>query len=190
MSIRRVLFLFGIFLATTPHQAFSQTSATGQIAGKVVDPTEAVIANVSITVKNADTAAVRTVVTNSTGGYVVPVLPPGTYNLTVTAPGFKTVTNTGVNVPAATSTTVNFMMEVGSVQQQVTVEAASEVLQTESSASGGTVNQATMVSLPLTNRNYTQILALSPGRGRAGAERGDVGPQHGQRQREWRHGLR
>jgi outer membrane receptor protein involved in Fe transport len=163
MSVRHAVYLLGIFLAITPPRAFSQTSATGQIAGKVVDPTEAVIANVSITVKNADTGAVRTVVTNTTGGYVVPVLPPGTYNLTVTAPGFKTITNTGVNVPAATSTTVNFMMEVGSVQQQVTVEAASEVLQTESSASGGTVNQATMVSLPLTNRNYTQILALSPG---------------------------
>jgi len=45
----------------------------------------------------------------------------------------------------------------------VTVEAAAEVLQTETSANGGTVNEATMVGLPLTNRNYTQILALSPG---------------------------
>ena len=92
MSVRHAVYLLGIFLAIAPHQAFSQTSATGQIAGKVVDPSEAVIANVSITVKNADTGAVRTVVTSTTGGYVVPVLPPGTYNLTVTAPGFKTIT--------------------------------------------------------------------------------------------------
>ncbi|HEX4593953.1 MAG TPA: TonB-dependent receptor, partial [Bryobacteraceae bacterium] len=72
-------------------------------------------------------------------------------------------TNTGVQVQAATSTSVNFSLEVGAVQQAVTVEAAAEVLQTENASNGGTVNQTTMVGLPLTNRNYTQILALSPG---------------------------
>src|SRR5579862_3826330 len=140
-----------------------QTSATGQIVGTVVDPSQAVVASATITVKNPETGLSRTVTTNSSGSYVVALLPPGTYNLTVTASGFKTTTNTAVPVPAATSTTVNFTLEVGSLQQEVTVEAASEVLQTENSSNGGTVNQATVTALPLTNRNYTQILALSPG---------------------------
>ena len=141
----------------------AQTSASGQIVGTVVDPSQAVIASAAITVKNADTGLVRTAMTNATGSYVVPLLPPGPYTLSVTAPGFKTTNNTGVNVPAATSITVNFTLEVGSLQQEVTVEGASEVLQTENSSNGGTVNQATVTALPLTNRNYTQILALSPG---------------------------
>ncbi len=94
---------------------------------------------------------------------MVPLLPPDTYTLTVTASGFKTTTNTNVTVPAATSTTVNVTLEVGALQQQVTVEAAAEVLQTENAANGATVNQRTVSTLPLTNRNYTQILALSPG---------------------------
>jgi hypothetical protein len=154
-----VCFLLGAFLA--PLNA--QTSATGQIVGTVIDPTQAVVSGATITVKNADTDLNRTVTTNSGGSYVVPLLPPGTYNLTVTASGFKTTTNTAVSVPAATSTTINFTLEVGSFQQQVTVESAAEVLQTENSSNGGTVNQTTVLSLPLTNRNYTQILALSPG---------------------------
>src|ERR1700683_3561856 len=83
----------------------AQTSASGQIVGTVVDPSQAVIASATITVKNADTGLVRTAMTNATGSYVVPLLPPGPYTLSVTAAGFKTTNNTGVNVPAATSIT-------------------------------------------------------------------------------------
>ena len=156
-SVLAGLFTIAVF------SAWSQTADTGQIVGRVADPSDAVIAGASITVKNEETGLARTVATNASGIYTVPLLPPGGYTLTVTSAGFKTTTSTGVRVPAATTTTVNVSMEVGTVQQGVTVEAAAEVLQTETSANGGTVNEATMVGLPLTNRNYTQILALSPG---------------------------
>ncbi len=66
-------------------------------------------------------------------------------------------------VHAATSTTVNLQLSVGTAEQRVTVEAAGEMLQTESGALGETTDQTTVTALPLTNRNYTEILQLNPG---------------------------
>jgi len=146
-----------------PLFGWSQTAATGQIVGTVADSSGAIIGGSSITVKSVDTAAVRNVSSNEFGVYTVPLLPPGKYSVTVTASGFKTTTHSETIVPAATSTTVNLTLEVGDITQEVTVTAAAEVLQTENAASGGTVNEVTVVALPLTNRNYTQILGLSPG---------------------------
>lgn len=142
---------------------WTQTAATGQIVGTVADSTGAVIGGATVTVKSAETNFVRAVTTNEYGIYTVPLLPPGTYSVSVTTPGFKTTTSQNTSVPAATSTTINITLEVGGVEQEVTVMAAAEVLQTENAASGGTVNELTVVALPLTNRNYTQILGLSPG---------------------------
>ncbi len=144
-------------------EARAQTAATGQIAGTVSDPSGAVIGGATVTVKSTDTGFVRTVATNDSGSYVVPLLPPGRYAVTVTEPGFKTTTSTNTVVPAATSTTINLTLEIGDISQEVEVTAAAEVLQTENASSGGTVNEMTVVALPLTNRNYTQILGLSPG---------------------------
>lgn len=153
--------LLSILVAASP--VWSQTAATGQVVGTIADSSGAVVGGASVTVKNADTGFLRTVTSNEFGIYTVPLLPPGKYSVTVTAPGFKTTTNTDAVVPAATSTTVNLTIEVGDIAQEVTVTSVAEVLQTENAASGGTVNEETVVALPLTNRNYTQILGLSPG---------------------------
>jgi hypothetical protein len=146
-----------------PLPIWGQTAATGQIVGIVSDPSGAVIGGATVTVKSADTGITRSVTSNETGSYTVPLLPPGKYSVTVSEPGFKTTTSTDTAVPAATSTTVNLTLEVGDITQEVMVEAAAEVLQTENASSGGTVNEVTVAALPLTNRNYTQILGLSPG---------------------------
>ncbi len=54
-------------------------------------------------------------------------------------------------------------LEVGAQSEQVTVEAAAETLQTQSSTLGTTVDSKAVVELPLSNRNYTQIVGLSAG---------------------------
>ena len=77
--------------------------------------------------------------------------------------GFATGTASGVTVPAATSTTVNLHLSLGTTEQKITVQAASEMLQTENAANGETTDQVKVTGLPLTNRNYTEILQLNPG---------------------------
>ena len=160
-KVRIALLLLVVLTETS--QLSAQTAATGQIVGTITDSSGAAVGGASVTVRSADTGSVRTVTSNEFGIYTVPLLPPGRYSVSVTAPGFKTTTGSNTAVPAATSTTVNLVLEIGDVVQEVSVTAAPEVLQTENVASGGTVNESTVVSLPLTNRNYTQILGLSPG---------------------------
>jgi hypothetical protein len=141
----------------------AQDATTGQIVGDIEDQTGAVIPNAQIGVKSIENGQVRKVSANAAGHYVAPLLPPGTYILSVSVTGFAPMSKGPIKVPAGTSTTVNLQLVVGSSQQEVTVNAEGELLQTENAANGATADHATVTALPLTNRNFTQILQLSPG---------------------------
>ncbi len=141
----------------------AQTAETGEIAGTVSDPSKAVVPQAKVTVTNGGTGFSREVLTNPSGGYSATLLPPGNYQVTVEAAGFKTTNDQNAVVQVATTTTLNFVLEIGQSTQQVTVEANAEVLQTQESTNGDTTTGKTVIGLPLTNRNYTQILGLNPG---------------------------
>lgn len=157
-----VLLLLSLSFVLQP-AASAQTAATGQIVGTVTDPSKAAVTDAAVTVKNKSTGLERTARTGSEGEYVVPLLPPGNYTVTVAASGFKTQTSSDIIVEVATTATVNVRLQLGESTQTITVEAASEVLQTDSAANGGVVNDKTVPALPLSSRNYTQILDLQPG---------------------------
>lgn len=142
---------------------WGQDATTGQIVGNLIDPTGAMIPDALVTVKNTDNGQSLTVPANALGHYVAPLLPPGHYTVTVKAPGFAPLTKGPIIVPVGTSTTVNLQLAVGAAQQEITVQAGAEVLQTENASSGSTTDHLTLTALPLTNRNFTQILQLSPG---------------------------
>jgi len=155
-----IALLISNFAFTAAH---AQTASTGQLVGEVTDPSGAAIPSASVTVKETGTGATRTVTTDRVGHYVVALLPPGTYSRTAVGTGFATSAANNITVPAATSTTVNLQLAVGTAQQTVTVNSNSEMLQTENSALGQTTDTTTVTSLPLTSRNFTEILQLNPG---------------------------
>jgi hypothetical protein len=163
-AYRRCLFVTAAFLLIAcPVALWGQTAETGEIAGTVLDPSKAVVPRATVTVTNSGTGLAREITTNSAGSYSVTLLPPGVYLVTVAASGFKTANDQNATVQVATTTTLNFSLEIGQSTQQVTVEANAEVLQTQESTNGGTTTGTTVIGLPLTNRNYTQILGLNPG---------------------------
>jgi Carboxypeptidase regulatory-like domain/TonB-dependent Receptor Plug Domain len=141
----------------------AQNAGTGALAGTVNDATGAVISGATVTATNSSTGATRTAVTNSTGSYRIPALPPGTYSVEFSSQGFDTVKDAGVTVNVSEIETLNANLKVGNEQQTVTVEGGAVMLQTENVTLGGVVSEQEVKSLPLTNRNYTQILGLSPG---------------------------
>ena len=157
-----LLFSFTAFCYGVP-MAYGQTSSTGQLVGDITDPSGAAIPKANVTVKETATGESRTVTTDRVGHYVVPLLPPGTYSLLASAPGFASGSSNGITVPAATSTTVNLQLSVGTAEQTVTVESNAEMLQTENAALGQTTDTTTVTALPLTSRNFTEILQLNPG---------------------------
>ncbi|PYT75247.1 MAG: carboxypeptidase regulatory-like domain-containing protein [Acidobacteria bacterium] len=166
-SLSKLVVSLALFMALVQvvgvSPAAGQTAATGQIVGTITDPSKAAVASATVTVTNEATGVARTVKTTAEGDYVVPLLPPGTYSVTVEAPGFKTQTSPGILVQVASTATVNIRLQLGGSTEKVIVEASAEILQTESAANGGVVNDRTVPALPLSSRNYTQILDLSPG---------------------------
>ena len=156
-----VSFLLLTLSAGVPLHA--QTASTGQLVGDITDPSGAAIPKANLTAKETATGEVRTVTTDRMGHYVVPLLPPGIYSITASATGFATGAANNITVPAATSTTVNLQLTVGSSEQTVTVQSNAEMLQTENAALGQTTDTGTVTGLPLTSRNFTEILQLNPG---------------------------
>jgi hypothetical protein len=140
-----------------------QGPGTGAISGTVYDPGNRVVANAKVVAINEATHVSRSVTTTPEGVFRVPLLVPGGYIVTVSAPGFAASTSRSIQVTVSETTSLNVNFSLASVGQSVQVNAGAEEANLESSTIGGLVDQTAMQSLPLSNRNYTQILGLSPG---------------------------
>jgi hypothetical protein len=141
----------------------AQSAGTSALSGIVTDPSSAAIPNVTVTITSNETAQSRSTTTGSDGVYKFNLLPPGSYKIRFAASGFKTAEVGSVTLAVTESSTLDRTLEVGAQSDQVTVEASAETLQTESSTLGTTVGAATVTALPLSNRNYTQVLGMSAG---------------------------
>jgi hypothetical protein len=141
----------------------AQSAGTSGLAGTVKDPSGASIPGVTVTATQIGTGQVRTATTGSAGDYRFNLMPPGDYRVRFAANGFKTAEISSVTLSVTETPQLDRTLEVGAQNEQVTVEATAETLQTQSSTLGTTVNSAAVVELPLSNRNYTQIVGLSAG---------------------------
>ena len=143
--------------------AYSQTASTGAINGFITDSTQAVIPTAQISVTNTATGEKRSVSAGQNGGYVVPLLPPGIYQVVISAPGFENADYPALHVNVTENQTLNVALKIGAANQTVTVSSAGEQIQTESAALGRTIEQEVVTGLPLVNRNFTQVLGLTAG---------------------------
>lgn len=141
----------------------AQTASTGALSGTVTDSSGAVVAEASVKITNEMTGEARTLSTHRDGSFVAALLLPGTYRVEVGRKGFKTLVRTGVPVFVTEKQDVQFVLEVGTETQTIEVQAEGEVLKTQDSALGNVTEGQSVRDLPLVNRNYTQIIGLSPG---------------------------
>lgn len=150
-------------LLLAPGCIFAQTPGTGAIAGTVIDSTGAVLPKAKVSVFNDETRAVRSVVTSSEGAFRVSLLPPGIYSVSAENQGFAIGQMHALHVGGSETVTIELRLAVGAASETVEVNSASDLAQVESSTLGRAVDEKTIRELPLANRNYTQIVALSPG---------------------------
>jgi len=143
--------------------AVGQTSTTGAIRGTVTDPQGAVLATATVTITSQGTAAVRTASTDQGGQYTVGLLPPGIYTVTIGAPGFKTDNPGAVTVTVTETVRVDAQLVLGSQSETIQVTSLPPALQVENATLGTVVDGSVIQQLPLTNRNYTQVLTMSAG---------------------------
>jgi hypothetical protein len=143
--------------------AFAQTASTGALVGTVSDQSGGGVAGAIVRVINVATGDTSEFTSQRNGGYVAPLLLPGTYRIEASKTGFKTIVLTGIEVSVTESKTVDLVFQLGEVSERVIINAEAGLMETESATLGHVTDERLVETLPLVTRNYTQILGLSPG---------------------------
>lgn len=143
--------------------AYAQGGATSTLSGTVTDTSGAVIPGASVVVKKMDTGLTSEAVTNAEGQFTIPQLASGKYTVSVSLAGFKTATVNDVELNAGVPAGVSVKLEVGGIEEQVVVQAGSEVVKTQSSTVSTTLSSKQIQSLPLTSRSGLDFVANLPG---------------------------
>ncbi len=141
-------------------QALSQEAT---VVGTVTDPTGASVPNATITLTNVDTGVVRTLPTNSDGQYVAPDLVIGHYNVRASITGFKGAEQKNLVLNVGDRIRVDFKLQVGSVQENVTVEANAVAVQTDSGEVSNVITGQQVTQLATNGRSLYELFALAPG---------------------------
>jgi hypothetical protein len=154
---------WSLLIATSLAASLAAQAVTGTILGTVTDSTGALMPGATVTLRNTNTGLKRTVVTDAAGEYTVPSVPTGKYTLTAELPGFKTVSVPDIDLGVDQHVRINARLEVGAVEESVTVTGASPIVQTSSSELGTTVQQQQIETLPLNGRNFVNLTRTVPG---------------------------
>lgn len=158
---RVVLLFVACACAVLPARARAQT-ASGIIAGAVRDSTGAVLPGV--TVEAASPALIeklRAVSTDSQGNYRIEALRPGTYTVTFTLSGFRTFKREALELNTGVTATSNAVMELGSLEETVTVSGASSIVDVQNVRQQAVFTKEVQEALPL-GRQVAQWVAVMP----------------------------
>jgi len=166
MNHRSVALRAGIFLVSAVLLVCGSVRAQnlGTLHGSVTDPQGAAVPGATIELVDQATGSMRTIVSDESGSYTASALNPDKYTITVTQPGFKKFVAENVEVLVASSTAYDIRLEVGTVSEQITVQADSApLLNTTDATTGNPFNENQVKDLPFLARNVVDLLSLQPG---------------------------
>jgi hypothetical protein len=135
----------------------------GEITGMVTDATKAVIPGVEVVATNTGTGVSRNALSESTGLYRIPLLPPGTYTVKATMTGFKTAVRQGITLSVGQVARVDLTLEVGNISETVTVSGEASPVDTEQGRVSTLVDSKKILDMPLNGRNIYSLMTLAPG---------------------------
>src|SRR5437899_139912 len=150
----------GLVLLAGAAPALAQTFHGG-LRGAVRE-TGGVVPGASVTLVNEATNASRTAQTNHVGEYAFVNVDPGDYTLKVSMQGFKSIENKGIHIGTQQFLTLDFSLEVGNLQESITVEGATP-LETSNASEGSTLDSKTLETLPTAGRNPFFLAVTTPG---------------------------
>lgn len=143
--------------------AYTQT-ISGSIIGTVLDSSGNVIPAASVKLISERTGEERTSQTNESGDFLFPALQPGAYTVSVEQPGFKPFKKTGNMLSAAERlSTGNITLQVGAVNESITVEAQGVSVQTSSSENSALISSRQLEQVSIRGRDVVSMLRILPG---------------------------
>jgi hypothetical protein len=143
--------------------ATSAQEARGTINGKVVDANKSVLAGAIVKVTNVAMGTTFTLKTNEDGFYQAPYLLPGTYQVTAEATGFKRFVRDGIVLRVNDNIQIDVQLEVGAMDQTITVSADVPLLDTSSGSMGSVVDSRRVAELPITHGEPFKLIGLAGG---------------------------
>ncbi len=132
------------------------------IGGTVKDTSGALLGGATVTVRQLETGASRTLTTDANGRFHAPSVPVGDYIITVAHDGFATQKRTGLSLVVGQSLQVEFALGLDTVHQDVVVDATDVSVNTTSQQTSGLIDERQVKELPLNGRSYDQLLTLNP----------------------------
>src|SRR6266542_427750 len=152
-------FVVGLLIAI-PARA---QQGTGELRGRVLDAQNAVLPGVTVVAKNEASGQFREAVSGADGSFFMSALTPGSYELTAQLSGFKRYQRGAVRVEVGKTQSIDIELQVGGIEQEITVTAESPLVDTTSKQIGGTVTSQELNDIPSINRNFTTYLGTLPG---------------------------
>lgn len=136
---------------------------TADLAGHVFDPSGAAVLDAKVTVASGDTGVTRTATTNSSGDFVINLIPPGKYKITIERAGFETAVYESTELNVGDKRTLEVTLKVGSSTVTMEVSGDLPLIQTGSSEIQGNVTPVEISNLPVVDRNFAGLMTLVPG---------------------------
>jgi hypothetical protein len=137
-------------------------TTTGRLSGVVSSP-DGVLPGATVTATDNNTGKTQTVTSGEDGTFLFPQLEFGTYTVNVTVSGFKTFTANEVKIDVGRDYSLNPALEVGNVQETVTVTAGADVVTSTTAQVSNTISPQQILSLPLIERNPLNLITLQAG---------------------------
>ena len=166
-SVKRKIFAAivgaGLLICLLVCPSASAQTTRGTIFGTVTDASGAMVSDAQVTITSVATGETRTTTTNSEGGYVVPALLPGKYNVSAGKEHFENASVGPVAVEVDARQEVNVKLSVAGTQTQLTVTSAAPIVESGNSTVGQVIDEKTIVDMPLNGRNFLQLVTLSAG---------------------------
>ena len=155
------LFLGVLTLSVCPPPALAQVT-TADVVGTVSDSSGGLLPGVTITARNDATGNTETMITDAGGNFQILRLAPGRYRVTAALQGFKTI-DSEVTLAIGDRFRLGLKLEIGSVEEHLTVTGQAPLLQTETTSVAVLVDERAMQDLPLNGRNFIRLAQLTPG---------------------------
>jgi Carboxypeptidase regulatory-like domain/TonB dependent receptor len=161
--LRNVCVVALLFVIVSCAPAASAQTGNATLSGRVTDPQGSVVPHTSVEAINNATNVRITSESNNDGLYYFPALPPGSYRIVVSKDGFKQIIEGEVSLHTQDSLTLNFALQVGSVNESVTVNANANSIESDNPAVSMTVTREFVEDIPLNGRSFQDLIQLAPG---------------------------
>jgi hypothetical protein len=136
---------------------------TAEVRGRVTDAQQAVLPGATVTLRHQESGMFRQGTTTAEGMYFLSGVMPGVYELTAELAGFKKYTRPNLRVEVGRTATVDVQLEVGGLEEQMTVTAEPPLVDVTSKEVGGHISAQELTDLPTVNRNFIGFIGLLPG---------------------------